>query len=427
MNQSEKRRYLIEELLDEQPSYRKQIRIPAQERKQKQLLRSLMNIRQAAPITEEFEKIQDEYLQEENRSRGMVALEELQEIQPELYVWQGDITTLQVGAIVNAANSGMTGCYQPCHSCIDNCIHTYAGIQLRNYCNDLMEAQGYEEPTGQAKITPAFNLPCEYVIHTVGPIVRGALTREHEQLLASCYESCLKIAAEHQVESIAFCCISTGVFMFPNERAAQIAVETVQRWKRENKSHIRVIFNVFKDLDKELYEKLLGGRFVFREILPEEAEQAAAIEQICFPPNEACSAQMMKERVRKAPEFFLVAVDRETGKLAGFLNGLATDEEKFRDEFFTDAQMHDPSGKHVMLLGLDVLPQYRMQGLATELMRRYQQRERKNGREQLILTCLDSKVKMYEKMGFDDLGIAKSSWGGEQWHEMTATLRSVQE
>jgi O-acetyl-ADP-ribose deacetylase (regulator of RNase III) len=294
---------LIEELLDEQPSYRKQIRIPAQEREQKQLLRSLMNIRQAAPITEEFEKIQDEYLQEENRRRGMVTLEELQEIQPELYVWQGDITTLQVGAIVNAANRGMTGCYQPCHSCIDNCIHTYAGIQLRNYCNDLMEAQGYEEPTGQAKITPAFNLPCEYVIHTVGPIVRGALTREHEQLLASCYESCLKIAAEHQVESIAFCCISTGVFMFPNERAAQIAVETVQRWKQENKSHIRVIFNVFKDLDKELYENLLGGRFVFREILPEEAEQAAAIEQICFPPNEACSAQMMKERVRKAPDF----------------------------------------------------------------------------------------------------------------------------
>jgi O-acetyl-ADP-ribose deacetylase (regulator of RNase III) len=257
MNQSEKRRYLIEELLKEKPEYKRRITVPVRENDQKQLLRSLMNIRWAAPISEEFTRIQDEYLQEVNAARGIVTLEELKEIQPDLYVWQGDITRLKVGAIVNAANSGMTGCYQPCHACIDNCIHTYAGIQLRNYCNEMMEKQGYEEPTGQAKITPAFNLPCDYVIHTVGPIVQRGLTPKHEQLLASCYESCLKLADENQVESIAFCCISTGVFMFPNQRAAEIAVDTVKRYKQESGSKIKVIFNVFKDLDKELYEDLL--------------------------------------------------------------------------------------------------------------------------------------------------------------------------
>ena len=152
----------------------------------------------------------------------------MDELQPDIFLWQGDITQLKVGAIVNAANSGMTGCYQPCHNCIDNCIHTYAGIQLRNYCAVLMEKQGYEEPIGQAKITPGFNLPCDFVIHTVGPIVQGKLTSHHEELLHSCYESCLKIADENNVESIAFCCISTGVFMFPNRRAAEIAVQTVK-------------------------------------------------------------------------------------------------------------------------------------------------------------------------------------------------------
>jgi O-acetyl-ADP-ribose deacetylase (regulator of RNase III) len=257
MNQTEKRMYLIGELLKEKPEYQKRITVPRRESEQKQLLRSLMNIRWAAPITEEFEHIQDEYLREVNEDRGIVTLEELTELQPDLYLWQGDITRLKVDAIVNAANSGMTGCYQPCHACIDNCIHTYAGIQLRNYCNEMMEKQGYEEPTGQAKITPAFNLPCEYVIHTVGPIVSGRLTKEHEQLLASCYESCLKLADENQLESIAFCCISTGVFMFPNDRAAQIAVQTVKQYKQKNSSQIKVIFNVFKDLDKTLYEELL--------------------------------------------------------------------------------------------------------------------------------------------------------------------------
>lgn len=183
---------------------------------------------------------------------------EIQELSTDLYLWKGDITRLQVGAIVNAANSGMTGCYQPCHNCIDNCIHTYAGIELRNYCNELMLRQGHEEPTGQAKITPAFNLPCDYVIHTVGPIVRGKLTAEHERLLMSCYESCLRIAEENNVESIAFCCISTGVFMFPNERAAELAIQTVKQYKDRTKAKIKVIFNVFKEEDERIYRRFLG-------------------------------------------------------------------------------------------------------------------------------------------------------------------------
>jgi O-acetyl-ADP-ribose deacetylase (regulator of RNase III) len=257
MNQTERRLFLIDALLDEQPRYRAQIAVPQGEQEQKNLLRSLMNIRSAAPISDAFAEVQDAYLKEENASRGVVELSELAMCRPGLYVWQGDITTLAVGAIVNAANSGMTGCYQPCHACIDNCIHTYAGIQLRNYCNDLMEKQGYEEPTGRAKITPAFNLPCSYVIHTVGPIVQGRLTAEHERLLASCYTSCLQLADQYDLESIAFCCISTGVFHFPNQRAAEIAVETVQDYLASHDGIKHVVFNVFKDVDLEIYKNLL--------------------------------------------------------------------------------------------------------------------------------------------------------------------------
>jgi ribosomal protein S18 acetylase RimI-like enzyme len=165
-------------------------------------------------------------------------------------------------------------------------------------------------------------------------------------------------------------------------------------------------------------------KYEFRSIRPEEADQAAEIEQICFPPNEACFGQHMKERIAKAPELFLVAVDRTNGKLAGFLNGLSTDEEAFRDEFFTDANLYNPAGKNVMLLGLDVLPEYRRQGLARKLVYSYASRERENGREMLILTCLKSKVKMYEKMEFVDKGIANSAWGGEEWHEMSYRIRS---
>jgi ribosomal protein S18 acetylase RimI-like enzyme len=166
--------------------------------------------------------------------------------------------------------------------------------------------------------------------------------------------------------------------------------------------------------DKEFLEK-----YEFRSIRPEEAGEAATIEQICFPPNEACSEQHMKERIAKAPELFLVAVDKTTGKLAGFLNGLSTDEYTFRDEFFTDANLYNSDGKNIMLLGLDVLPEYRRQGLAKELVYSYARRERENARQMLILTCLKSKVKMYEKMGFVDRGIANSTWGGEEWHEMS--------
>ena len=166
----------------------------------------------------------------------------------------------------------------------------------------------------------------------------------------------------------------------------------------------------------------LPDRFTFRTILPDEANQAVLIEQICFPPNEACSERNMKERIAKAPELFLVAVDRETGLVAGFLNGLSTDEEIFRDEFFTDAELYDPEGKNVMLLGLDVLPEYRRQGLGTALVEEYVRRERENGRQALILTCLQDKVEMYRKMGFRDNGIANSTWGGEEWHEMSRII-----
>lgn len=169
--------------------------------------------------------------------------------------------------------------------------------------------------------------------------------------------------------------------------------------------------------DRKICEK-----FTFRNILPEEAEQAVEIEYICFPPNEACSRKMMLERIAKAPELFLVAIDNETGKVAGFLNGLSTDEDVFRDEFFTDAGLYNPDGKNNMLLGLDVLPQYRGQGLARELMRQYLCRERGNGRHIVFLTCLEGKVEMYKKMGFRDNGIANSTWGGEQWHEMSCRV-----
>ena len=256
MNQSEKRLFLIRRLLKEQPRY-SNVQIPTGTDEQKSMLRSLMNIRMPGEIDEEFLSVQDEYLRQVSVEKGTVTLSDMEEIQTDIYIWKGDITRLKVGAIVNAANSGMTGCYRPCHNCIDNCIHTYAGIQLRLTCAEIMEEQGYDEPTGQAKITPAYNLPCDYVIHTVGPIVQGKLTQEHEELLSSCYRSCLEIADANQVDSIAFCCISTGVFMFPNERAAEIAVKTIKEYKEKTGSSIQVVFNVFKDLDEEIYRELL--------------------------------------------------------------------------------------------------------------------------------------------------------------------------
>lgn len=257
MNQSEKRLFLIQSLLKENQEYR-DMNIPAEPKSQRQLLRGLMNIRMPRRIGADFLKMQDEYLQSETVAKGITDIADLTPIQQGLYIWQGDITTLKCDAIVNAANSGMTGCYIPNHRCIDNAIHTFAGVELRLACEEMMEQQGYPEPTGQAKITPAFNLPCRYVLHTVGPIINGRVTKEDEELLASCYRSCLELAAENSLESVAFCCISTGEFHFPNEQAAQIAVETLKQFINRKTSVKKVIFNVFKDLDKAIYEQLLG-------------------------------------------------------------------------------------------------------------------------------------------------------------------------
>ena len=258
MNQSEKRLFLIQSLLNERPSCQKQM-IPTDSGRQKILLRGLMNVRRAYPIGAEFLQVQDEYLQSETAAKGITDIDDLTSIQPGLYLWQGDITTLKCDAIVNAANSGMTGCYYPNHRCIDNAIHTFAGVELRLACEELMEQQGHPEPTGQAKITPAFNLPCKYVLHTVGPIIDGPVTKEDKELLASCYHSCLELAAENGLESVAFCCISTGEFHFPNEQAAEIAVRTVKDFLHQPTSVKKVIFNVFKDLDKEIYARLLSA------------------------------------------------------------------------------------------------------------------------------------------------------------------------
>lgn len=258
MNQQERRIYLIRELLKENETYRA-VKIPGTAREQKQLLRGLMNIRMPEPIGEAFLKIQDAYLQEEIKRKGITEAESLVPVQDGICLWQGDITTLRCDAIVNAANSRMLGCFCPNHGCIDNAIHTFSGVQLRAACAKLMERQGHEEETGTAKITPAFNLPCNYVLHTVGPVVRGKLTETDRRLLASCYRSCLELAEKNQVKSIAFCCISTGEFHFPNDKAAEIAVRTVKEYRKQTQSKMEVIFNVFKDLDKEIYRKLLAA------------------------------------------------------------------------------------------------------------------------------------------------------------------------
>ena len=254
MTHDEKRQYLIRALLEERNETSP---IPRGTRAQRDLLRSLMNVRRPAPIGDEFLRIQDEYLEEVIAEKGVTHLADLRPADGVLYIWQGDITTLECDAIVNAANSDMTGCYVPCHNCIDNCIHTYAGIQLRNTCAQMIARQGHAEPTGRAKLTPAYDLPCKYVIHTVGPIVSGRLTQEHRDLLAACYRSCLETAAAHGCGSIAFCCISTGVFGFPQRAAAGIAVDTARRYLAETGSEIKVIFNVFKDEDAQIYRDLL--------------------------------------------------------------------------------------------------------------------------------------------------------------------------
>lgn len=244
-------------LLDEMPEYKEQGQRFAQtEEEQQRLFRSLLNVRPPMDASPEFLALQDDYLQ--GQEKGVVYLEDLTPVKPNLYLWQGDITRLAVDGIVNAANDALLGCFIPCHGCIDNVIHSCAGVQLRLACNEIMEKQGCRENTGQAKITKAYNLPSNHVIHTVGSIVGGALTAQDCQLLESCYRSCMELAMAEGLQSIAFCCISTGEFRFPNGPASEIAVGTVQQILKETKSEIKVIFNVFKDVDYGLYSRLLG-------------------------------------------------------------------------------------------------------------------------------------------------------------------------
>ena len=242
-------------MLSERPEWN-DLTIPAKESEQFRLYRSLVNIRPAEKASAEYLKAEDKFLQKLTAQKGITDIADLQPVEKNIYLWKGDITTLKCGAIVNAANSGMTGCYRPCHNCIDNCIHTFAGVRLRLKCAEIMKAQGHEEPTGTAKITPAYNLPCQYVIHTVGPIVQGRLTEKHCELLKSCYQSCLELAILNGIKSIAFCCISTGVFGFPQDKAAEIAVQTVREFLKTHE--IEVIFNVFTEKDYEIYNGLFG-------------------------------------------------------------------------------------------------------------------------------------------------------------------------
>ncbi len=257
MTQDERRRFLLEFLLRERGET---MALLGDETAQRRLLRTLCNVREPVPAPANFLAVQDAYLQEETRRKGVTDAARIPEAEPGIRLWRGDITTLRCDAIVNAANSALLGCFVPCHGCIDNAIHTYAGVQLRLACAELMAAQGHPEPAGRAKITPAFNLPSRYVLHTVGPIVRNRPTARDEALLASCYRSCLELAAAHGARSVAFCCISTGEFHFPSVRAAQIAVQTVREARKTLQHEMDVIFNVYQERDLRIYEGLLAGR-----------------------------------------------------------------------------------------------------------------------------------------------------------------------
>lgn len=273
MNQEERLDFLVEKFKEDSVRY-KDMEVPASQEEKRVVLRSLMNIRMPAEMEEETLKVQDEYLTERAGEKGIVAYSSIETVAESLHsshshgekisIWQGDITRLKVGAIVNAANSQMLGCFVPMHTCIDNCIHTFAGVQLRNECNRYMNSMrkrygtNYEEPTGKALLTGAYNLPADYCIHTVGPIVDGRLTEKHRNDLRKCYQSIMECCLENKIRSVAFCCISTGVFHFPNEEAARIAVDTVCSFlDTYDDSFDRVIFNVFKDYDSEIYEMLL--------------------------------------------------------------------------------------------------------------------------------------------------------------------------
>lgn len=249
MTRTEQLDFMIKELM---PGFA----IPNEAEDKWKLFRSLVNIRQPGPVSAAFLQVQDAFLKNEIAQKGITRLEDLEPIKNGIYLWQGDITTLAVDAIVNAANSGLTGCYSPCHGCIDNAIHTFAGVQLRNACAEIIAHQGYPEPTGRAKITAAYNLPSKFIIHTVGPIVHDKLTHEHEQHLAACYRSCLELADQNKLGSIAFCCISTGEFHFSNEKAARIALHEVMKYHR-NGGKCCVIFNAFIQKDWQIYNRLL--------------------------------------------------------------------------------------------------------------------------------------------------------------------------
>ena len=253
VNRIENLDYILRQLMTDDGQ---QYAIPATLRDKQQMMRALMNIRQPIPASEKFLEAQNQELQLQAEDKGVVKLDG-----EGLLLWQGDITRLKVDAIVNAANSQMLGCWAPLHNCIDNCIHSAAGIQLRQECYEQMKAQGHDEPTGRAKITLGYNLPAKHVIHTVGPIIPQGLlpTKEQEELLASCYQSCLDIAETNHLRSIAFCCISTGVFNFPNKRAAETALATVKEWLSTHLSSSinQVIFNVFLDKDYGIYKRLL--------------------------------------------------------------------------------------------------------------------------------------------------------------------------
>ena len=261
--QDQRLNYLVEEFKADSVQY-KDLQTPNDDEGKRRILRSLMNIRMPRKMDEAVLAVQDEYLQERIRENGIVEPADIPVIRDRMSVWQGDITRLAVDAIVNAANSQMLGCFVPMHTCIDNCIHTFAGVQLRAECNRRLNAlrirygRDYEQPTAVPMLTDAYNLPAKKVVHIVGPIVENGLTKELEEQLAACYRNTLDMCLENGLKTVAFCCISTGVFHFPNRRAAQIAVQTVSEWLLNHDGRMdRVIFNVFKDEDKEYYEQLL--------------------------------------------------------------------------------------------------------------------------------------------------------------------------
>lgn len=261
--QEERLAYLVEQFKADSEEYRA-LQTPGDISGKRRVLRSLMNIRMPRRMDEAVLKVQDEYLQERIRENGIVRLTDIPIVRGCLSIWQGDITRLAAEAIVNAANSQMLGCFAPMHTCIDNCIHTFAGVQLRAECSRKMNqlriryGRDYEQPTAVPMLTDAYNLPAKKIIHIVGPIVQHRLTPDLERDLADCYRNTLDMCLENELRSVAFCCISTGVFHFPNKRAAEIAVSTVEEWLSGHPDKMeRVIFNVFKDEDKKYYEGLI--------------------------------------------------------------------------------------------------------------------------------------------------------------------------